>query len=134
MRALIKMDSGVQVADNPEHPAMDWSSGYEAGKLLRSLRDKAEQWWYFLDHPEVPPDNNRQSAPCVCGDQAESRWGSRSMPRFAQTADLLSVVQTCRRQGGHGVFRQALMAKSGVGSLNHLYCLNRPRILPIADT
>lgn len=34
-------------------------SGYEAGKLLRTLRDKAEQWWYFLDHPEVPPDNNQ---------------------------------------------------------------------------
>ncbi len=33
-------------------------AGYEAGKLLRSLRDKAEQWWYFLDHPQVPPDNN----------------------------------------------------------------------------
>lgn len=29
-----------------------------AGKLLRSLRDKAEQWWYFLDRPQVPPDNN----------------------------------------------------------------------------
>lgn len=34
------------------------TTGYEAGKLLRSLRDKADQWWYFLDHPEVPPDNN----------------------------------------------------------------------------
>lgn len=22
-------------------------AGYDAGKLLRSLRDKAEQWWYF---------------------------------------------------------------------------------------
>jgi transposase len=34
------------------------SAGYAAGLLLRSLRDKAEQWWYFLDHPEIPPDNN----------------------------------------------------------------------------
>ena len=33
-------------------------AGYEAGNLLRALRDKADQWWYFLDHPEVPPDNN----------------------------------------------------------------------------
>jgi transposase len=33
-------------------------SGGEAGKLLRSLRDQAHQWWDFLDHPEVPPDNN----------------------------------------------------------------------------
>src|SRR4028118_613423 len=32
--------------------------GYAAGLLLKSLRDKAEQWWYFLDDPSVPPDNN----------------------------------------------------------------------------
>lgn len=29
-------------------------AGYEAGKLLRSLKEKASQWWYFLEHPEVP--------------------------------------------------------------------------------
>lgn len=33
-------------------------AGATAGNLLRNLRDKAQQWWYFLDHPEVPPDNN----------------------------------------------------------------------------
>jgi transposase len=33
-------------------------AGATAGQLLRSLRDKANQWWYFLDYPEVPPDNN----------------------------------------------------------------------------
>ncbi|WP_179064394.1 hypothetical protein [Nostoc sp. C052] len=22
------------------------------------MRDKTSQWWYFLEHPEVPPDNN----------------------------------------------------------------------------
>ena len=37
-------------------------AGYEAGKLLRSLKEKAAQWWYFLDHPEVPPDNNLADA------------------------------------------------------------------------
>ena len=25
--------------------------GYTAGLLLKSLRDKAEQWWYFLSDP-----------------------------------------------------------------------------------
>jgi hypothetical protein len=25
---------------------------------LLKLRDKYDQWWYFLDHPEVLPDNN----------------------------------------------------------------------------
>lgn len=31
----------------------------KAGQLLHSLRDKASQWWYFLDLREVPPDNNQ---------------------------------------------------------------------------
>jgi transposase len=75
-------------------------AGYEAGKLLRSLQDKAEQWWYFLEHPHVPPDNNLAER-ClrtavtkrkVCG-------GSRSLERFRHTANLLSVIQTCRLQG-----------------------------------
>ena len=34
-------------------------AGYEAGKLLRNLKLKAHQWWYFLDHPEIAPDNKR---------------------------------------------------------------------------
>ncbi|NEQ88709.1 MAG: IS66 family transposase, partial [Moorea sp. SIO2I5] len=92
-----------------------WSSqaGAAAGLLLRSLRNKAAQWWYFLDHPEVPPDNNRAERALrpavtkrkVCG-------GSRSMERFRETADLLSVIQTCRVQGRSAVefFRQALEA------------------------
>ena len=58
-------------------------AGYAAGLLLRSLHKKAAQWWYFLDHPEVPPDNNRSERSLrlavtkrkVCG-------GSRSMAGF----------------------------------------------------
>lgn len=75
-------------------------AGAAAGTLLRSLRHKAAQWWYFLEHPEVPPDNNRAERSLrpavtkrkVCG-------GSRSMARFRETADLLSVIQTRRLQG-----------------------------------
>ena len=26
--------------------------------LRSSLREKAHQWWYFLDDPSIPPDNN----------------------------------------------------------------------------
>jgi transposase len=95
-------------------------AGYAAGLLLRSLRDKAHQWWYFLDHPEVPLDNNRSERSLrlavtkhkVCG-------GSRSMAGFAQTAMLLTVVQTCRAQGRSALesFRQALIA---IGSRNEL--------------
>jgi len=33
-------------------------SGATARNLLSKLRDKYDQWWYFLDHPEVPRDNN----------------------------------------------------------------------------
>lgn len=33
-------------------------AGSPASKLLRSLLHKADQWWYFLNHPEMPPDNN----------------------------------------------------------------------------
>ncbi len=34
-------------------------AGYAAGLLLKSLVDKSHQWWYFLEHPQVSPDNNR---------------------------------------------------------------------------
>ena len=100
-----------------EQSLQQWSgkAGYAAGLLLRSLRDKAAQWWYFLDHPEIPPDNNQAERSLrlavtkrkVCG-------GSRSMDRFAQTADLLSVVQTCRAQGRSVIefFKQILSAHS----------------------
>jgi transposase len=74
-------------------------AGYAAMLLLHSLTEKAHQWWYFLDHPEIPPDNNRAERAIrlavtkrkVCG-------GSRSMEGFADTATILSVIQTCRAQ------------------------------------
>ncbi len=106
-------------------------AGYAAGLLLRSLRDKAAQWWYFLDHPEVPPDNNR-SERClrlavtkrkVCG-------GSRSMAGFAQTALLLTVIQTCRTQGRSALefFQQTLMS-----SVNPQF-QPPPSLIPVLDT
>lgn len=103
-----------------EQSLRQWSGkvGYAAGLLLRCLRDKAKQWWYFQGPPEVPPDNNQAERSLrlavtkrkVCG-------GSRSMDRFAQTADLLSVVQTSHVQGRSVIefFKQVLMAQSGVG-------------------
>ena len=39
------------------HSWMEQAGG-EAGKLLRSLQKKSHQWWYFLEHPEIPPGNN----------------------------------------------------------------------------
>ncbi len=106
-------------------------AGYAAGLLLRSLRDKSKQWWYFLDHPQVPPDNNR-SERClrlavtkrkVCG-------GSRSMNGFAQTATLLTVIQTCRAQGRSALdfFRRSLMTRPS--NLNQLI----PSLIPSSPT
>jgi transposase len=75
-------------------------AGGEAGKLLRLLQQKTDQWWYFLDHPEVPPDNNQAERSLrLAVTKRKVSGGSRSMERFKNTANLLTVVQTCRRQG-----------------------------------
>ena len=98
--------------------------------LLKSLTFKSTQWWYFLDHPEIPPDNNLAERLIrlavtkrkVCG-------GSRSMLRFEQTADLLSVIQTCRRQSRSAVafFKQALSAL-------HHNKISSPSLIPVSET
>jgi transposase len=90
-------------------------AGYEAGKILRSLRDKQQQWWYFLDHPEVPPDNNlAERALRLAVTKRKVSGGSRSMERFAETATLLSAAQTCRFQGRSVMqfLREALIAQA----------------------
>jgi transposase len=89
--------------------------GYAAGLLLKSLRDPAEQWWYFLNDPSVPPDNNlaeRSLRPSVT--KRKVSGGSRSMKRFEETANLLSVIQTCRFQTRSVIdfFREAISAHS----------------------
>ncbi|NEO01478.1 MAG: transposase [Moorea sp. SIO3I7] len=62
----------------------------EAGKLLRSLKQKAAQWWYFLDHPQVPPDNNlAERSKRLAVTKRKVSGGSRSEERFQQTANLL---------------------------------------------
>ena len=89
--------------------------GHAAGLLLRSLREKAQQWWYFLDHPFIPPDNNlAERSLRLAVTKRKVSGGSRSMSRFEQTADLLSVIQTCRFQGKSAMafFRDAISAHS----------------------
>jgi transposase len=101
-------------------------AGATAGNLLRSLRDKASQWWYFLDHPEVPPDNNlAERSLRLAVTKRKVSGGSRSMDRFKHTANLLTVVQTCRRQGRSVIdfFAQALLAHSDDSQ-------SRPSLLP----
>jgi transposase len=68
-------------------------AGGTARKLLRSLQDKAQQWWYFLDHPEVPPDNNlAERSLRLAVTKRKVSGGSRSMERFQDTANLLTVL------------------------------------------
>jgi transposase len=103
--------------------------GYAAGLLLKSLRDKAAQWWYFLDDPNVPPDNNlAERSLRLAVTKRKVSGGSRSMARFKQTADLLSVIQTCRFQSRSAMsfFRQALSAHSCLFSLPSLLPLFQP--------
>ncbi|HYX12972.1 MAG TPA: IS66 family transposase [Nostoc sp.] len=102
------------------------NAGATAGHLLRSLRDKANQWWYFLDYPEVPPDNNlAERSLRLAVTKRKVSGGSRSMERFQHTANLLTVVQTCCRQGRSVIdfFAQALLTNSN----NYL---SRPSLLP----
>ncbi len=108
-----------------------WSkkAGYEAGKLLRNLKLKADQWWYFLDHPEISPDNNlAERALRLAVTKRKVSGGSRSLMRFQETANLLSVIQTCRFQSRSVMdfFQQALMATIGIN--------DRPSLIPQFDT
>jgi transposase len=103
--------------------------GYAAGLLLKSLRDKAEQWWYFLDDPSVPPDNNlAERSLRLAVTKRKVSGGSRSMKRFEETADLLSVIQTCRFQARSVMtfFREAISA--------HSCHFPRPELIPLFQT
>jgi transposase len=74
-----KVESGIS----------EWigKAGGEAGKLLRSLQQKAHQWWYFLGHPEIPPDNNlAERSLRLAVTKRKVSGGSRSMERFQDTA------------------------------------------------
>jgi transposase len=109
-----------------EQSLQRWTAqaGYQYGKLLRSLREKAQQGWYFLQHPEVPPANNlakpeAEVVPCVSLRLAVTKpkvlGVSHLMNQFAQTAPLLSVVQTYRRHRGlvQEFFQEAFRGNAG---------------------
>ncbi|MEG4943109.1 IS66 family transposase [Microcoleus sp. F4-D5] len=103
--------------------------GYAAGLLLKSLRDKAQQWWYFLNDPSVRPDNNlAERSLRLAVTKRKVSGGSRSMKRFEETANLLSVIQTCRFQARSvmAFFREAISAHSCDWAM--------PEIVPIFQT
>jgi transposase len=115
---------GFKFLLKPSRQRWTAQAGYEAGRLLSPRHDKI-QHWYFFEYPEVPSVNNWAEhkacrlAHCVSLSLAVTKQqvlrGSRSMNRFAQTADLLSVVQTCQRQGKSVLefFQRVLMAQAG---------------------
>lgn len=99
-----------------------WSrkAGYEAGKLLRNLKLKAHQWWYFLDHRETSPDNNlAERALRLAVTKRKVSGGSRSMERFQDTANNLTVIQTCRFQGRSVMNFFASALKASVKNKEH---------------
>jgi transposase len=50
---------------------------------------EAEQWWYFLNDPSVPPDNNlAERSLRLAVTKRKVSGGSRSMKRFEETANL----------------------------------------------
>jgi transposase len=125
------LDSAQQLKTQINLTLSKWSekAGYEAGKLLRNLKLKADQWWYFLDHPEITPDNNlAERALRLAVTKRKVSGGSRSMARFRDTANLLSVIQTCGFQHRSVIdfFTHALMATIGV--------FDRPSLIPQFNT
>lgn len=65
------------------------------------------------EHPNIPPDNNQAERTLrLAVTKRKVSGGSRSMERFQHTANLLTVVQTCRRQGRSVIefFEQAIKA------------------------
>ncbi|MEG4583605.1 IS66 family transposase [Microcoleus sp. MON1_C5] len=103
--------------------------GHAAGLLLKSLRDKAEQWWYFLDDPSVPPDNNlAERSLRLAVTKRKVSGGSRSMKGFEETADLLSVIQTCRFQA------RSVMAFFREAMNSHSCHFPQPELVPLFQT
>ena len=105
-------------------------AGATALNLLSKLRDKYDQWWYFLDHPEVPPDNNlAERSLRLAVTKRKVSGGSRSLERFDDTASLLTVVQTCRTQARSVIdfFASALRAHVG-------HEIVYPLLIPVSAT
>jgi transposase len=101
----------------------------EGRKLMNSLKARPEQWWRCLADPRVWPDNNLSERNIRLGvTKRKVSGGSRSMAGFQRIAILLSVIQTCRRQGRSAIdfMRQALEAQQAGGTLPSLIPFTAP--------
>jgi len=98
--------------------------------LLSKLRDKYDSWLFFLDHPEVPPDNNLvERSLRLAVTKRKVSGGSRSLTRFNDTANLLTVVQTCRSQERSVIDFFASALRAHVGHENAY-----PSLIPFSPT
>ena len=105
-------------------------AGATALNLLSKLRDKFDHWWYFQGPPEVPPDNNlAERSLRLAVTKRKVSGGSRSLSRFEDTANLLSVVQTCRRQGRSVISFFACALRAYVGHIGAF-----PSLVPFSVT
>jgi transposase len=103
-------------------------AGNGALNLLSKLGDKYDQWWYFLTHPEVPPDNNlAERSLRLAVTKRKVSGGSRSLARFGDTASLLTVVQTCRSQLRSAIEFFALALSAHVG-----HAIAYPSLIPFS--
>lgn len=105
-------------------------AGATALNLLSKLRVQYDQWWYFLDHPEVPPDNNlAERSLRLAVTKRKISGGSRSLARLGDTSSLLTVVQTCRTQARSVIdfFASALRAHVG-------HDIASPSLIPFSAT
>jgi transposase len=70
---------------------------------------------YFLNHPEIPPDNNLAERTLrLAVTKRKVSGGSRSMSRFPRYCHLLTVIQTCRRQRLQSLSFLSKRSKRGV--------------------
>jgi transposase len=125
-------DWATQFKSKLSHALDKWipKASATALNLLSKLRAKSDQWWYFLDHPEVPPDNNlAERSLRLAVTKRKVSGGSRSLTRFEDTASLLTVVQTCRSKGSSVIDFFASALRAYVGHENAY-----PSLIPFSST
>lgn len=116
-----------RAADTRSRAELEAQLGKSYGGTLSS--DDLSVYNGYLEYPHIPPDNNLAERDLrLAVTKRKISGGSRSMERFEQTAKLLSVVQTCRRQGRSVIafFGQALKATLGLVTF--------PSLIPLSDT
>ncbi len=126
------IDWATQFKLKLSHELKTWipKASATALNLLSKLRDKYDQWWHFLDHPSVPPDNNlAERSLRLAVTKRKVSGGSRSLARFEDTASLLTVVQTIRCQERSVIDFFASALRAHVGHHN-----SYPSLIPFSTT